>query len=265
MLTDFRKKELKFFAEFIAKDFLNNNIVQLDSICESEYINLYYDNYEKCFDGMLVYDGDFHIHIDLDTIGDVNSKRGRYTLAHEISHYYIKEHRLRLMSGIDDPHPSKFKLYQDNLKELEADYSASCLLMPTDVFRNLSGGNNFSLDLIFKISEILQVSVLSVILKFVEVGTHDICVVFSQQNKVKWFARSHDFPYKVFKFKVGQALPPTTVAGEFYTKSNSKYTGVEELYADDWFALSRYQSNKKLNEQCYYSDYGYVISLIWSD
>src|SRR5690606_6020210 len=123
------------------------------------------------FDGMLLYDTDsrdFHIHINIDNGNKRNSKRGRFTLAHEFGHFFLDEHRLGLKYGLLEPHASFYNINQKSLIELEADYFASCLLMPKDKFKNFSAeytrqtrNKKFSLDTILALSESFQTSVLS--------------------------------------------------------------------------------------------------------
>ena len=55
--------------------------------------------------------------------------------------------------------------------ELEADYFASVLLMPKEKFRKVSGGKNFSFDIIFKLSEAFQTSILATLIRFSKIGT----------------------------------------------------------------------------------------------
>jgi Zn-dependent peptidase ImmA (M78 family) len=268
MITDQRKKRLSELAYFIAQSFMTNTIVQLEEISSSEEITIHFDHYEEYFDGMLLYDDPlFHIHINIDRGNFQNSKRGRFTLAHELSHFFIDEHRLGLKSGELQPHPSKYEVGQKNIIEYEADYFASCLLMPEAQFRLQARekGKKFSLDTVLKLSDTFQTSVLSIVLKFAEIGTHEITAVISKDNIVKWYAQTKDFPKWPFKFKVGSTLPPTSVAGEFFAKKNEKYTGVEEVNPDDWF-YPKWTAKTQMHEQCYYSEsYGYVISLIWFD
>lgn len=267
MITEHRKKQLSKFAHHISNEFYSGNVSLLNDMASSEDIGIYFDNYEDSFDGMLLYDeSDFHIHINNAKGNLENSKRGRFTLAHELSHYFIDEHRIGLKKGLLQPHGSIHNVNRKEIIEYEADYFASCLLMPEERFRSQSGGRKFSLDIIKNLSDSFQASILSTVLKFAEIGTHEITAVISENNNVKWFAQSKDFPKWPFKFRVGQALPPTTVAGEFFKKIDSKYTGIEEVNPDDWFYPKDARGNRVMREQCYYSDsYGYVISLIWFD
>jgi hypothetical protein len=69
------------------------------------------------------------------------------------------------------------------------------------------------------------VSDLAAVLRFVEVGTYPLMVEY---------------------FRLGES---------------AKYTNVQIIAADDWFHYASVEAT--LHEQCFYSDYGYVISLIW--
>lgn len=264
-----RKKTISDIANYVASQFYQSNKTDLEAIAKFEGLQYYHDHYEDAFDGMLLHDNkDFHIHINIDKGNSLSSKRGNFTLAHEYGHYFIDEHRIGLLTGKIAPHGSLHNVSQKDIIEYEADYFASCLLMPENRFRNFSGGRRkkFSLETILNLSNAFQSSILATVLRFAEIGTHEITAVISENNIVKWFAQSKDFPKWSFRFKVGQPLPPATVAGEFFTKTDSKYSGIENVDPDNWFHANDNRANRTMHEQCYYSDsYGYVISLIWFD
>jgi Zn-dependent peptidase ImmA (M78 family) len=265
-MTEVRKKSLTDLAEYLGLLYQHNNTVQLEEIVGREGISLYYDSYELAFDGMLVYaDGCFHIHIDNDGGNGAGSKKGRFTLAHELAHYFIDEHRMGLKRNEFPPHGSRFDLNEKDPREIEADYFAGNLLLPAKLFRAFTTPRKFSIETIFQLSQYFDVSFLCTALRFCEIGNHSICIVFSKDNVVKWFRKSADFPEWAFRFKVGQALPPRTVAGDFYRNTHLKYTTIEDVNPDAWF-YPRWNASSTLHEQCYYSkSYGYVISFIWFD
>lgn len=260
-----KKKQIEQLSEFIVRDYCNGYVTDLASIAFVEDITCYYDHYEKFFDGMLLFDGSrFHIHLNIDRGNAPQSKRSRFTCAHELGHYFLDEHREGLRSGKFKPHPSFANLVRNNLIEMEADYFASCLLIPAYKLRDASPGKGFSFETVINLSDTFQTSILATLIRFAEVGFHEIFVVVSKDNIVKWFLRSTDFPKYPFRFKVGSKLPPTTVAGEFFTKEDAKYSEIETVYVEDWFYAKN--GDRELNEQCLYMDqYGYVISLIWFD
>lgn len=267
MITDQRKKELNKLSGFLTDHYTSQNVTLLEKIAESEGISIYYDHYEDSFDGMLVCDGskNFHIHINIDRGNSEGTKRGRFTLAHELAHYFIDEHRIPLSEGTVEPHGSLHDYQHRDEAESEADYFAGCLLMPEKSFRQIRTARKFSLDTILTLSDAMNTSVLATIIRFAEVGTHPIFAIFSKDNVAKWFTRSEDFPKWSHRFKVKSVLPSATVAGEFFTKTDAKYTGVEDIEPDNWF-IPGWVVNSQMHEQCYFSEsYGFVLGILWFD
>ena len=148
-------------------------------------------------------------------------------------------------------------------RELEANYFAGVLLMPSSLFRAVKTPRQFSIETIFQLSKEFNTSFIATIQWFCEIGAHSVCIVFSKNNVVKWFRKSTDFPDWAFRFKVGQPLPSTTVAGEFFSNTSNKYTSPEEINPSIWF-YDKWSVGSRMWEQCYYSEsYGYVISILW--
>jgi hypothetical protein len=260
------KKDAIAFTEFLSGSFCQNGRTDLEAICSDESLAVIIDNYHGYFDGVLVWDGNrFNIHMDSSKGNTLATKRGRFTLAHELGHYFIESHREGIRTGLIPSHPSSHSLIHSDRIELEADFFAANLLMPRDRFRTVSARNRvFSLDVIRDLSDYFDASLTAAILRFVEVGTHEIMVVFSQGNQVKWSLRSHDFPKLVNKFRNEGPLPPSTVAGESFLKANAQYTGVEKVDLEDWFEYRGWEPGRQLYEQCLFSDmYNFVISLVW--
>jgi Zn-dependent peptidase ImmA (M78 family) len=276
MILPHRKIQISNLAEFIATEFSDKNITLPNEIAKFEEVPVHYDNYENAFDGMLLYDTeskDFHIHININNGNNQDSKRGRFTLAHELGHFFLDEHRLGLKYGLLEPHASFHNIDQKSIIEEEADYFASCLLMPkykfrnhSSVYRRITGNRRFSLDYLQSLSEVFQSSLLSILIRFGEVGTHEIFAVVSKDNIAQWFVKSKDFPNWKFRFKRGDKIPPTSVAGEYFTLKQNKTTDIVPLDVDDWFIASKEDNRalRQMYEQCFYSDsYGYVVSLVW--
>ena len=255
MIPPHQKIKISNLAEFIANEFSERNVTLLNEIANYESVAYYFDNYEDAFDGMLLYDDtNFHIHINIGKGNRQDSKRGRFTFAHELGHFLLDEHRLGLKYGILEPHCSFHNLNQKS--------------MPEQRFKRESGGKKFSLNTITNLSASFQTSVLSTLIRFGEIGTHEIFAVVSKNNIAQWFVKSNDFPNWKFKFRIGEKVPPTSIAGEYFTLQTNKSTEIEPLDVDDWFFASKEDNRalRQMYEQCYYSDsYGYVISLMWFD
>lgn len=258
------RKDTLTISKYLSQRYCNNVSTNLHEICAEEGLCIITDDYKEYFDGMLVWNNlDFFIHLNTTKGNLPTTKRGRFTLAHELGHYFIDAHRESLARGILQSHPSNQSLIHNSTMENQADYFAACLLMPEERLRAQTIRRKFSLDIIKDLSNSFDVSLTSALLRFLEIGTHDIMIVFSQDNTVKWAKRSERFPKVANKFKVGGSLPPTSVAGESFLKRDAKYTTAESVSLDDWFE-DRGWIPGPMFEQCFYSDlYNYVVSVIW--
>ena len=130
MINNTPLNHIKELAEYIALEF-KEKVTPIDLIAKNEGLQVIYNAYEKgTFDGMTVYtDNNFYIHLNTDSGNSINTQRGRFTLAHELGHYFIDAHRIGLQSGVLAPHPSTTNKKQFDSIEREADYFASCLLL----------------------------------------------------------------------------------------------------------------------------------------
>lgn len=144
-----RKKKIRDLANFISIEYMEDFKLNLDKLVNSELILIHYNHYENYFDGLLIYEPkDFFIHLNIDSGNYKESRRSRFSIAHELGHYYIPEHHEAIINGTFPCHPSKFKPKQRNYIEEEADIFASCLLMPSLDFKKACYNKKFSFDLI---------------------------------------------------------------------------------------------------------------------
>jgi len=252
-------------TEYLSQRFCDNIKTDVQAICNEEGIIVLLDDYENAFDGLLAWDGSkFYIHLNEKRGNTITSQRGRFSVSHELGHFFLESHRNEIKSGTIPPHPSNISLIHTDKIETEADFFAGNLLMPTRRLRAFTAGRKFSLDIIKEVANSFDVSLTAALLRFVLVGTHDIMIVFSRDNIVEWSYRSDRFPKVANKFKKGQPVPSTSVAGESFLKQNAKYTSVENVDFEDWFIYKDWKPEWPLYEQCFYSDvYNYVVSVIW--
>lgn len=258
-------KEIATVTEALTQRFSGGARTNLEAICEDEGLRIISADYGQYFDGMLVWgNGKFHIHLNIKKGNNLNSGRGRFTLSHELGHYFLETHRTGIRAGTIPAHASNTSLFHDDKLESEADCFAANLLMPRERVRRITGGKKFSLDVVRDLAEKCAVSLTSALLRFTDVGTHEVMIVYSQGNIIKWSHRSSDFPRVSNKFRRGDPLPPTSVAGESFLKENAQYTDAQPIDFDDWYSDKGYVLERPLYEQCLYSDiYNCVISVIW--
>jgi Zn-dependent peptidase ImmA (M78 family) len=141
-----------------------------------------YDGYLMCANGV------WGIMIN----GSIKSRaRKRFTIAHELGHYYISRHDegnhqcFRKDIGAVDP-----SARQD---EREANEFAVELLMPNDFFRSDMHGRSINLDTINWLATRYGTSMTSTAIRYAHFST-DICaVILSERGRIKYFVCSEGF------------------------------------------------------------------------
>jgi len=151
-LAPARKEELAELAEAVADEHCRTGRIEPEHIARAKRITMSFGPYGDAFDGMLEHkaapladepdgparrprgEGRFHLFCNLDRVERSDSPRARFTLAHELGHYYIDEHRNALAAGSAPAHRSACDYESQNLAEQEADHFAANLLMPQGRF-----------------------------------------------------------------------------------------------------------------------------------
>ena len=130
-LTRARRLELALLAEAVGREQCPPGRIEPGTIACANRISTSFGAYGDTFDGMLEHrSGRFHIFCNLDRVRDSAAPRARFTLAHELGHYYIDAHRQPLAAGLALAHRSVCDHQSPNLAEQEADHFAANLLMP---------------------------------------------------------------------------------------------------------------------------------------
>lgn len=134
-----RRQGIAELAWFVADEHCPAGAVDPAAIATAKGITLSFGQYGDAFDGMLeCLAARFHIYANLARLGQANSRRARFTLAHELGHYFIDEHRLALEAGYAPSHGSCAEYESPMAAEQEADHFAANLLMPQDRFAGLA-------------------------------------------------------------------------------------------------------------------------------
>src|SRR5690606_6722767 len=146
--------------------------------------------------------------------------------------------------------------------EREADYFASCLLMPTVQFQKDFFNKRFSFELLQGLSKVYHVSLTACAFRFAEIGNHPIMIVYSEDGMVKWTKCSDTFPY--YSLLSRPKVPPNTVMGEYFYKDNKTDTfKTEQVWAIDWFGnVKENNITRKFYEYCF-PYRSKVLSIIW--
>lgn len=264
--TDLRKREIEELADFIATEsYSDNKPVNVAAIAEGNGLTYCFGNYEEYFDGMLEYeDGHFHIYINNRGKYSKSTPRIRFSFAHELGHYFIDEHRLVLESGTSLHHSSKYCFEQRNPVEKEADFFASCLLMPYSVFGNACQGK-FSFKKLDDLSNRFGTSLPATASRYMDFGLMPIALVCAKDGKIKYKLFSNEFPYKRIKTDYSNKVPLLTCAGDYF-ENGVVCDDTEDVDANEWFLTYNDLRGTKVHEHCIYQkQYGQTLSILWFD
>lgn len=120
---------------------------------------------------------------------NISSPIIRFSLAHELGHYYIPEHRELLENG--RTHSSNTRTITNNLIEIEANHFASLLLIPSFVLNSFV--KKYHCITFFKILEIAKTcncSITSTAIRYINFTDSPSILVCSEDNTIKWAACS---------------------------------------------------------------------------
>jgi len=183
-------------------------------------------------DGLLRYHGGrFHLFYDPGPL------RWRFNLGHEVAHYLIDEHHQAIRSGTG-AHKSFSGFIRNTAMEREADWFASALLMPRQLFQPKCPDPSFKG--ISKIAREFDVSLTSAALRTVFFST-DVrtALVVTERGRIAWYSLSEGLVYSgIHGVKKGAAPPAGSKTAEVYRSlANMDTEPIEggKCAAAEWF------------------------------
>jgi Zn-dependent peptidase ImmA (M78 family) len=194
--------------------------------------------------------------------GLTHEGKKNFVIAHEIGHFLMHKN---LISIFSDTEKTLSDWHTKGPHENEANSFATELLMPYDSFKSFINKKKLSFNLIEKVSEYFNTSLLATFLRYVDIGDFPAMVVYMENNKIIWKKHSHDFPLTFLN--IGSKVPEYTVAGDYFTRGNREEKP-EKIEAIEWFANDfniKYNKNLILWEQCYKVSSIGLISCIWTE
>ncbi len=132
-LARVRREEIEQLAGAVVEARCNDLPVDPAAVAEANGITLSFNDYGDAFDALLEHQaGRFHIYCNTTRTGPADGPRARFSLAHELGHYYLDAHRMALVAA--SAHGSDCQYESALLVEREADLFAANLLMPADQY-----------------------------------------------------------------------------------------------------------------------------------
>jgi hypothetical protein len=162
----------------------------------------------------------------------------RFSVAHELGHYFISGHPEALLSG--GVHVSRAGFVVTDPYEQEADYFAAALLMPKAAFRRAIDDHEPGLACIQALREACETSLTATAIRYSALTGDGVAVIVSTGSTVDWCflsdgmkqARSLNFLRK------GTPVPAGTLTSDFIAKPSNVRLGQTDAgdgRLSDWF------------------------------
>lgn len=172
-------------SELIAAYAISTPPIDSMFVAREEGIEVVMDDFEDCFDARIeAHAGRFIIFCNI--AGHRGVSRTRFSLAHELGHYFIDEHRRFLLSG-GQANCTGVDFSHDQAVEREADVFAAALLMPTHLFGSDLNEQEPNLDVVLELAEECGTSIQSCALRVADLSDYSCATVLSKDGKIWYF------------------------------------------------------------------------------
>ena len=184
----------------------------------------------------------------------------RFTLAHEMGHYFNESKGLNGMYGCmaDDIYSFKSRKRSEN----EANEFAAELLMYKPWFSDYIRNKEINMDIIKDIANHFEVSLTAAAIRYTEIGKYPAAVILSKDGKVQWSTCNEYFPLRFIP--KGYFVRKESIAYDYF-KGNEVQTEYDMVPAHTWFS-----QDFKCPEDLYFyehsvvmKNYKSVLTLLW--
>jgi len=122
-------------------------------------------------------------------ISDAHAPRTRFSLAHELGHYFIEDHHDYLRSG-GKSHGSRSEFVASTPIEQQADCFAAHVLMPGPLVTPIVNQDELSIELISEVADTFKTSFVSASLRAAEISHFCGAVIAVRDGEIVWTRRS---------------------------------------------------------------------------
>lgn len=147
--------------------------------------------------------------------------RVRFSIGHELGHFYLAHHREYLLRG--QTHSSVSDFRSRDPREIEADEFSSSLLMPRGLFADALKSRNLTICNLADLSRLaegaFQTSLTSTVRRYVGLDWEECLMIVSEHGAVKWTKASDSMrALNMGYIAHGTAIPEKTPTGKLWTK-----------------------------------------------
>jgi Zn-dependent peptidase ImmA (M78 family) len=187
-----------------------------------------------------------------------NKNKRRFVIAHELGHLKLHKNLERFFSCDEK---AFLEWHKTGSHESQANEFAAELLMPSKLFASHAAKKTFSLDHIINLSKVFNTSITSTAIRYTDLGSFPIAIIYSQNGEVKWYSRNSNFVCRFLKIK--ERVPENSVASQFFKKGDVPNSPTLVL-PKVWFKDFQLRSDQYFYEQCFkISSLNAVLSFIW--
>jgi len=164
----------------------------------------------------------------------------RFTVAHELGHYFLPEHPEYLFPNGDGIHMSRSGFISNDTCEKQADHFAKSLLMPDNLFLTAlrEAGEGFAA--LKSLATKCKTSITATAIRFTQLVEDPVAVIMSSGNKIEWcFVSEALIQIKnLQRLNKGSLIPPGSATSEFNQNQTNVLQGKQAeawTHLDDWF------------------------------
>lgn len=266
ILSANRKAEIAALADDIL-DMMRITGPEVDplKIADDNQISWSQNNYSNDFLALIEYrEEHFHIYINLAPAESLNSPRVRFSIAHELGHYFIPAHKTKLIAQ-GQLAKKENPVFVNDLPEKEADFFASCLLMPEKWLKPDFDVMELDLKPLKKLKKRYNTSTAALLSRYREIGKIPITMVWSQNGKINTIYPSKDFPFYNLNTGKNGTLPEHSIAYQNYFSNSNEKKLRGMACASDIFKTSKPNADEIfVSELCIPQDNkGSYLSVFW--
>jgi hypothetical protein len=237
-------------------DIFANGFVDPFAIARIEFpmLKVIGDDFKNQFDGQLEYHSNQNTFLlfyntkydSKDSTESPHHPRTRFSVAHELGHYYLEKHRAFLMKT-GKIHQSKSEFTSNIMVEREADAFAASLLMPQAIFASVVNKDELTISRIKELSDTFQTSRVSTAIRSVQLSDFPCAIIGIREGKIVWrFLSDVLIEGKCYPKPKGPVQSPSTKISLASQVSAMEEIPPKSENADQWFWIYGAAEKKNL-------------------
>jgi len=237
IFTASRKLEIEDYAEWILEDYYaDTHEINPFIITYDEGIPLFEKDYDSSFKAMIQFaENRFWIYVNKKDGEAYNAAEMRFSAAHELGHYFIPEHREKLMNEGILSFSDGEAVVSGDIYEKEAEFFASCLLMPRKHFLQDIEAEELSFNRVVALADKYKVSLTAILLRYMYLSRLPMMIICSRNGSKGWKTKGNGFPFWDLNLGENYEAPASTAPQLYFTQNVAVTNETRNIPADLWF------------------------------